>query len=185
MAIPILGSDGAIITSGLSGKSRRLDVSSRGDTRLFYVSRDDGQAYSWTGVYASGANETVLLVKNTSTTRDLIITEIEFVSDAATRVRIHLPTVEVTPGGGATIVGRNLNTGSTNAAEATGKQNESDNALGNIILDTLIGVSEPHGETWEDGLRITQNKSIAVDFVTAASALGGATIIGYFEIKGT
>lgn len=183
MAIPILGSDGKVITSGQSGNSRRLDVSSRTDTRMYYTSRDDGQVYTWTGLYAVGANDTVMLVKNTSTTRVLIITEIESVNDAVTRVRIHLPTVEVTPAG-TEIIGKNLNTASTNAADAIAKQDETNNSLGDVIFDTLIGANEPHAEAFEHGLRITQNKSIAVDFVTAAVALGGATITGYFEVPG-
>ena len=183
MPMLLYGSDGAIITSGISGKSRRLDVSARSDLRTYYTSRDDGQVYTWTGLYAVGANDTVLLVKNISTSLVLIVTEIEIVNDAVTRVRIHLPTVEVTPAG-TEIIGKNINTGTTNAADAIARQDDTANSLGDVILDTLIGANEPHPEGFEHGLRITQNKSVAVDFVTAAVALGGATVHGYFEIPG-
>ncbi len=184
MAIPILGSDGKVITSGQSGSSRRLDVSSRSDSRTFYTSRDAGQAYTWTGLYNSANDETVLLVKNTSTTLTLVIVHMEVVSDATTRVRIHLPTTEVTPAG-TIITGINLNTASTNAAPADARQNETNNSIGDVIEDTLIPANEPHEIEYDNGLRITQNKSLAIDVATGATTLGGATIVGYFEVPGT
>ena len=185
MAIPLLGSDGKVITSGESGASRRLDVSARSDSRTFYTSRDAGQVYAWAGLYNSSDGETVLLVKNTSTTLTLVIVHMEVVSDAITRVRVHLPTSEITPAGGAVITGINLNTASTNAAPALGRQNENTNSVGDVIEDTLIAANEPHEVEYSNGLRITQNKSIAIDVATGATALGGATIIGYFEVPGT
>ncbi len=151
---------------------------------MFYISRDTGQGYSWTGLYNSGNGETVLLVKNTSASLVFVVTEIDVVSDAVTRVRIHLPTTNVTVAG-TEITGVNLNAGSTNAAPASGWQNETGNSIGDVITDFLIAANTPHSETFEDGLRITQNKSIGVDVATGATTLGGATIIGYFELPGT
>lgn len=173
------GSNGADITSGESGLSRRLDVSSRSDSRLFYASRDLSAAYVWTGVYNSGNGETILLVKNTSTL-NLFITEVAFVNDAATRVRVHIPSTVANPTG-TTITGVSLDTGSSEPAIAVARQNESTNSLGDIIKDTLIGANEEHNETWEDGLIIVPSQSVAVDFATGSSALCGATIIGYFQ----
>ena len=88
------------------------------ESEFEFISRAKGQAYSWaSGTYDPDAGDTILLVKNTSSSLALHIDKIWISADTETRVVIHLPTTEVTVTG-TTITGTNLNAGSSNVADA-------------------------------------------------------------------
>ena len=59
------------------GSDGRLNVSSRSDDRIFYVSRDNGDAYSWHSLdTGSAVGETNIYIQNTSPTKKLVIKEV-------------------------------------------------------------------------------------------------------------
>src|SRR3989304_3225358 len=78
-----------------------------------------GDAYIWTAPTADiDATDTIIAVRNDSTTRDLVITKIIIAGgNAISLYSIHYITAAYTSAGTA-VVGRNLNTGSINAAPA-------------------------------------------------------------------
>lgn len=179
----------ALIEDGTGGgfraqvdRKKRLRTHSVIETDLHAVS-EDGDAYSWaSGTYnpAAGA-ETVLLVKNTGNA-PLHIEGIWLSTDIDTRVQIHIPTSEVTvTAGNAVVVGRNLNTGSSNVAEASAASDETNNTQGDIIWSAEIyAVSGPFYVDFQGAVILAKNVSIGVDYVIDVAALD-VTIIGFFE----
>ena len=132
------------------------------------MSRDEGQAYSWSsGTYDYAALDTILLVKNTSTTKPLFITSISLSGDTDTRVVIHRPTTEVTPTG-TSVTGVNLSgPDSTNAADATAIRDETNNSQGSIIWSGEIqAASDPYIVDLKNAVILGTNQSIGVDYVT-------------------
>ena len=167
--------------AGVSLTGNRLDVSSRSDARIYYISRDNGDAYTWSsGTYDAAAGDTILLVKNTSTTQRLHIKKISLSADVESRVVIHVPTSEVTPTGTA-ITGVNLNSTSGNSAAATAIRDETNNSQGNILWSGEIQAAiAPYEVNFEDAVILGQNDSIGVDYVADAGACD-VVITGFYE----
>lgn len=140
----------------------------------------NGNAYSFaSGTYNYTGAETILLVKNTGTT-ELVIVDIWLSVDTDTRAVIHLPITEVTPTGTA-ITGTNLNTGSANTADATAKQNETNNTQGSIIWSgEIYAINGPVKVEFYGAVALAKNKSIGVDYVTTGGACD-VTILAFFE----
>ncbi len=150
-------------------------------SELEHESEENGAGYVWASdiVDVAAGNGTVLLVKNTSDTH-LHIDNIHISNGAiASEYTIHLPTVEVTPAGTA-VTGVNLNTTSSNVADAIAKSKETDNAQGNVIGTVWLAVDRDRNFL-TPGLIIGKNKSIAIDVVvdTAESAV---EITGHYEV---
>jgi len=150
-------------------------------TDMAHTSEEHGLAFAWASqTYDPDAGDTILLVKNTSSTRKLFIKGITLSCDTDTRVIIHLPTTEVTPTG-TTIVGVNLNTNSNNVAETTAIRDETNNTQGDVIWSGEIHAAQnPVQPELFGSIILGQNKSIGVDFVSASTA-GDVTIVGYLE----
>lgn len=157
----------------------KVAVTSRSNNRLFYMSKDRQDAYSWQNVtYDYAAADTILLVKNTDS-RALYIQEVAFSGDTATEVVIHCPSPVTTPTGTA-VTGVNLNRQSAKVALATAIANETTNTLANAIKRSFMLASTDNRILFDGAVVLGQNQSIAVDFV----ANGGAalvTITGWFE----
>lgn len=180
MPVQIEGGTGSRETVGVSPTGNRLNVSARADARLYYISRDNGEVYSWaSGTYDGTTGDTVLLVKNTGDVR-LYIAEIYISSDIETRWVIHFPTSEVTVAG-TTIIGVNLNTGSSNVAAASAARDETGNSQGNVIWSAETqATSAPVLIDFKDAIILAKNKSIGVDIV-GDSAACDVTIVGFFD----
>ena len=150
-------------------------------SEISHTSDAHGQAFIWASqTYDPDAADTVLLIKNTSSTRNLIITDVWFSADVETRVQIHLPTAEVTVAG-TTITGVNMNTASGNVAEASAARDETGNTQGDVIWSgETQAANDTYHVDFKSAIHLGQNKSIGVDFVAAATA-GDVTIMGYFE----
>ncbi len=149
-------------------------------SELAHTSVAHGLAFSWAAAtYDYDASDTILLVKNTSSTRKLLIEQIIISSDTATEVAIHVPTSEVTPSG-TTITGRNMNLGSNNVAEATAVRDETNNSQGNLFWTGFISANEAHHVDFQGALILGTNDSIGVDLVTAGTGCA-CTIFGLFE----
>lgn len=165
--------------------NNKLCVCSKTAPRIFFVSRDDADSYSWTAVTENlPANGTALLVANDSTTKFLYIYSIYVWSDVATAIHIHVPSY-VTPAGTAT-VGVNLNRTSGKLAEATAKANETANvfAQANVLytLHTNESATDQFAVYMEfnGSLILGYHNSVAVDIVEDSAAFN-CTIVGFFE----
>ncbi len=148
---------------------------------MAHTSEEHGQSFTWSsGTYDPAAADTILLVKNTSTTLPLFIKGISLSADVDTRVIIHIPTTEVTPTGTA-ITGTNLNSTSNNAASATAIRDETNNSQGNIVWSGEIqAAGDPYFVETFGAIIIGQNDSIGIDFV-ADVAVCDVVIYGYFD----
>ena len=142
-------------------------------------SQDNGNAYNWSSgiIDVDAGADTVLLVKNTSD-NPLFIESISIANGAlASAYTVHLPTIEVTPAG-TTVTGTNLNTASSNVAEATSKSKETNNTQGNIIFTRFMAVDRDE-KIETRGLILAKNKSVGVD-VTEDTAESAVTIRGHY-----
>ncbi len=176
----------ATLEGGASGKKvnitddNREDVSSRSNPRIYYISRDDRAAYSWTAdTYDYTAADTILLVKNTSSTKDLVVQSIWFSGDTTMQVTVHRPTAEVTSPTGTAITETRLH-GQAADAEATAIRDETTNSIGSVIWQGRVIADTTMILDLAESLRLDSNESIAVDFVTEGTACN-VTILGFFE----
>ena len=143
-----------------------------------HESQENGVAYNWSSDLVNiDANDTVLLVKNTS---DAAL-HIECVKIAngstASEFTVHLPTTEVTVTG-VTVTGTNLNTSSSNVANATSASDETNNSQGNV-LETIFLAVDSNNSFETPGLILGKNKSVAVDVVEATTEVA-VSIIGHY-----
>lgn len=145
-----------------------------------HESEVNGIAYNWSSdIVSIDAADTVLLVKNTSDTH-LHIEYVEIANGAtASEYTLHLPTVEVTLSGGSVVTGTNLNTASSNVADALSRSDEEGNTQGNVIGTVWLAIDRNY-RFLTPGLILGKNKSIGIDIV-AASAETAATIVGHYE----
>jgi hypothetical protein len=160
---------------------QRLNVEAVTETEFEFVSKIKGQSYSWSsGTYDPAAGDTILLVKNTSSTKSLHIDGIYLSSDTETRVVIHVPTTDVTVTG-TTITGTNWNTGSSNVAEASAARDETNNSQGSIIWSGEIqAANDPLNIDFSGALILNTNASVGVDYVADVAACD-VTITGHYQ----
>ncbi len=159
----------------------QLIIKAISESELEYESEINGLAYSWASdlVDVAAGADTVLLVKNLSD-KPLHILSVLIANGAlASEYTIHLPTTEVTPTGTA-IVGTNLNTASSNVADALAKSLETNNTQGSVIGTVWLAVDRNIRIPME-GVILGKNKSIGVD-VVADTAESAVTIIGHYTL---
>lgn len=150
--------------------NQRLNVSARSAGREYYESRDNGQVYTALIVDAGAvAGEETAYLKNTSTTKDLIIESIHIGSAAATTWRIKFVTGTAT---GTDVVPINLNKVSSNAADAECKGGAG--GVTGLTDDGFVSILRVGaGETGEwdshEALRLGQNDSIAIENTTSGN----------------
>jgi len=176
---------GLIIESGTgNGASaavtddNRLDVSSRTTPRIAYVSKDDGQSFTWSHFYDYDAADTILLLSNSSTTKKLYIDTIFVGSDTATRFTVHSPAYPTLAG--TLVTGTNTNRSSGNIADAEAYGDETGNTQANVIAHGMVVGTGTIGLMPNGTIILGYHDCIAVDLVTAG-AMGTVTIAGYFE----
>jgi len=160
-------------------KENRLAVYSTMESEISHESEVNNRAYTWTHSYNSGANDTILLVKNTSTTKNLIIDKIILSSDTTTKVVIHFP--ENTTLAGTGVTGVNLNRSSNDSAEATAYGDETGNTQGSILGQMILLGNTGAVLPINGSVILGVNNEIAIDFVSATTSLGMVTIVGYYH----
>ena len=160
----------------------QLVVSAITASEIEHESEENGAGYNWNSLKLDLAvGETYLLVKNTSETA-LHIECIKIANGAsATEFTVHLPTTDVTVAGGAVVTGTNLNTTSSNVADADSRSNESGNAIATSNLLTTVFLAINAFATIETpGLILGKNKSIAVDAITEPGT-AQVNIVGHYS----
>jgi len=157
----------------------RANVYATTESEISHESESNNRAYTWTHSYNSGANDTVLLLKNTSADKNLIIDTIIVSSDTTTKIVIHFPSNTTLAGTGVT--GVNLNRSSNNVAEASAYGDETGNTQGDILGQMILLANTGAVLNINGSVILGLNNEIAVDFVSATTALGMVTIVGYYH----
>jgi hypothetical protein len=178
----------AVIENGGSGggfkakvtSDGRLDTSSRANPRIYYVSRDKGQAYAWHSTYSANTGEEILYIKNTSDTLKLFIDDV--IIGGANASVFGLYHQNSGTAAGTTVTGKNINLGSGNVAAATafGNASVTGSVDGEIILSERIAANGSKDFKTNDGLCLGKNDAVFIRY-TGATGVVEATIIGYFE----
>jgi len=154
----------------VQGSDGRLNVSSRADSRMFYVSRDNKQAYILRIEDDDAvAADLVASLRNDSKDKQLFITDIHFNSEQDATFKIAFGDSTTPTGTAVTPV--NLNKGSSNDADVTALGN---GAVGGVTASTFfatVRMGSSSLEEWgsQDALILGQNDSIVVEYDTGAT----------------
>jgi hypothetical protein len=148
------------------------------ESEVSYESETNERAYSWTSSYNYDANDTILLLKNTSSTKNLIIDAALLSSDTTTQFISHYPSG--TTLAGTEVTGVNLNRTSNLTAEVSCYQDETGNSRGDIEVQGFILANTSIILPFSGSVILGINSEFAIDFVTAGT-LGMVSIRGYFH----
>ncbi len=161
------------------GQALTFDVT---QTELEHESEENGAAYNWSSKKIDiDAGDTVLLLKNTSDNH-LHIDYVKIANGPDTSEYVlHLPTTEVTPTGGTVVTGTNLNTASSNVADASARSDETNNVQGNVLETLFLQTNVVSGLIFTPGLILGKNKSVGIDVIDITSKTA-ATFVGHFEV---
>lgn len=180
----IEGHDKNNVSTYLEIKKGQMQVNT---TSAFHKAALRGDAFMWNAVaYNSGADETLITVRNLSPNRLLVINRLYMYTDVEGIYDIHIQSVTTafTTTSGAVIVGVNLNTSSNKVADADAISDETAIAgQGTIILS--LRTNELTTDQFaidfptNDAIVLGTNGRIAIDS-SAAAATCDATITGYF-----
>jgi hypothetical protein len=151
------------------------------ETEFEFVSKEKGLAFSWSsGTYDAAAGDTILLIKNTSASKNLHIDKVYIYSDTETGVVMHCPTSDVTVAG-TTITGTNLNRVSSNVADAEAARDETGNTQGDIVWSGEIqATSDNTAVDFAGALILGTNDSFGVDYVADVAACY-VVIMGHYQ----
>ncbi len=161
---------------------QRLDVSSRTNSRSFYVSRDLGLAYNTVYNFTAAANDIVAYIKNTSATRNLFISAIEFHAVEAIKWKVFSCTG--TAASGEAVIPSNLNLSSGKIAEATAMAGDTTiTALTAVVqIGTHRSVATGSSEmNFQDALVLGPEDAIYVEYDTGTAGIGEVDIFMHFE----
>lgn len=172
--------------STVKGSNGRLNVSSRSDSRGYYVSRDQEQAYSIVFNHpSSSAGQYSLYLQNTSSTLAFVISGVGLNSDLGANVKLWK--VTGTAANGSAITAINMassdNAAALNCIEDGGGTPISGITLGGA-LDYVKVPIEGHEELrLDDRVRLGQNQAIVleVDAVTSGTPHVFGVLFGFFE----
>lgn len=163
-------------------ESNRMNVSAKTNPRIFYTSRDSGQAFMLTSVDAGPtAADYICYLKNTSKTQNLFIDEIRFSSQAVSVWKIW--SVTGTAAGGTALTPSNLNLASGNTALATAR---GDGAVSGLTADSLLGAirtlaSNTEKMDYQDSLLMGPNDAIAIEYDTGSASSAEVSILFHYE----
>lgn len=167
------------------GSDGRLNVSSRTDSRSYYNSRDESQAFSlvWDDA-SSEAGDMIVYWKNTDTTgKSLVIDSVGLNSENASSFKLHV--VTGTAAAGPTIIPLCLNRATPKSAQATAMEAAGTAITGLSSVGVVDHASVPadgHEEfRIDDRLRIGQDQAIAVELEQGTTGRTWGVVFGYYE----
>jgi len=155
------------------------------EQEIEHVSEEEGLSFNWSSdiVASVAANGTILLVQNTSKTHDLHIEHIGIANGVtASEVTIHVITGATTPSGTTTITGFNLNTGSSNVAEAVAVTRDTANSNQGTVIGTEWMAADTDLDVDVRGLILTTDAAVGVDHVIGSSETA-ISIVGFYKAK--
>lgn len=184
MAIQITDGTGTGQSVGVSPTGNRLNVSSRSDERIYYISRDNGDAYTvYSRDSAAAADEHQLYFKNTSTTKKFYVNTIELGGADLCIFSIVVATGTAT--GGSSITPTNLNFTSGNTASATvlGNGDVGGFAPGAVIRHKATAADTTETIEFHDSLILGQADAIAVYTRIGGTGEVTITLTGYYDVE--
>lgn len=168
---------------GVSPTGNRLNVSSRSDDRIYYISRDNGDAYTMTSVDTpSAGGEVNFYFKNTSTTQKFYIKDL--IMGAADLAIFKLWKVTGT-GSGTAVTPTNLNFTSGNVASATvlGDGAVSGLTLANLLAVVSVQADDAKRIDLHDAIILGQGDAIAVEFDTGSASAIHISMLGFYDAE--
>lgn len=147
-----------------------------------------GDAYNWNAILAAGigATDCMLMVRNLSPNRLLVINKISTWVDVHTAIDVHIGTSSTSYSAGAAgiaVTGVNLNTSSNKVADANAYSDDDSVGAGDIICTLMTpeaGTNCPLIEfPTNDGIILGTNGFIGLDLIVDAAAFE-CNITGYF-----
>lgn len=159
--------------------SNRLNSSTKANPRIYYISRDDGQAFSFTSEYSATSGDYVIYLKNTNADKQIVISGIWLSSD--NNAKWCIDKVSGTASG-TEITGRSLNFTKNNLSDST---SIGDNAVSGLTKTFSVAPLRGMGFTtnpvdFKETLILGNGDAIAVKY-TGTSGDISATIGMYFE----
>jgi len=166
--------------------TQRGNVSAKTATRQFYASRDDGLAYNV--VYdpmTVAAGEYSAYLKNTSTTRNMFIADIEF--HAVENVKWKIWNVSGTAASGTTITATELNLSKGITAEASAMHG--DTTITGLTQIAQVGSHRSQalsdsGMNFGGALILGPGDAIAIEYDTGTTGICSHDIFIWFEDLG-
>jgi hypothetical protein len=160
----------------------RLNVSSKSQNRIFYISRDSGEAFNLVSTDSGAtAGEYILYLQNTSTTKNMYVDRIEYHSANAALWKLW--TVTGTAAGSSALTPTNLNRTSSKVAEATAR---GDGAITGLTagaqLATHRNAADGEGQMeFQGALILGPNDAIAVEYDTGTTGAAEVDIFFWYE----
>ena len=168
---------------GVSPTGNRLNVSSRSDERIYYVSRDNGSSYTVLSIDTpSGAGEYNFYFQNNSTSEKFYIKEITIGTIGAASFKISKVSGTAT---GTTITPTNMNFISGNIASATTMGNGAVGGLSEtaVIETVILSANSTDHIDFHDALILGQSDAIAVETDTFSSGAVHISVVGFFDVE--
>lgn len=167
---------------GVSPTGNRLNVSSRSEDRVYYISRDNGDAYSTVSIDTAAAGEYNFYFKNTSQKQKFYVTAITVGSGSLGIFKVAKVTGTAA---GTPITPSNLNFTSSNVASASCFGNA---AVTGLTEEKLIDVISIGADTqklvfYHDAIILGQGDAIAVETDTSAGDTVHISMIGFFDAE--
>lgn len=166
----------------VQGSDNRFNVSSRQDSRPFYISRDNGQVYILR-IEDDNAEVGDLLayLRNDSKDKTLYVNDIHFNSENAATFKIAFGDAVAATGTAVTPV--NLNRSSSNAADVTALGNGAVGGAGASTFFSTVRVGANGFQEWgaQDALSLGQNDNIVIEYDLGST--GDVEIDIYFFLE--
>lgn len=150
------------------------------ETEASFESETNGECFTWSAMYDYSAGDTIILIKNINTDKNLLIENISLNCNYATQAIIHSPSNVTSPTGTA-ITGVNLNRTSGKTSLVTAIQDETSNTQGDVLFRIHVEAQSNSLFLPINGMVVLGfNDTLAIDYMSEGSACY-ATIVGYFH----
>jgi len=184
MAIQILDGTGTGQSVGVSPTGNRLNVSSRSDERIYYISRDNGDAYTiYSRDAAAAADEHQLYFRNTSTTKKFYVNSFELGGADICIFSIIIATGTATGGSTLTPVNLNFTSGNTASATVLGNGDVGGFTTGAVIRHIATAADTTGTINFHDSLVLGQGDAIAVHTRIGGTGEVTITMTGFYDIE--
>jgi hypothetical protein len=163
------------------GAAHRLNVSSRSDTRAYYISRDSGRAFTLVFDHQSAAaGEYSAYLRNDDSERTLVVSSIQLNSVEASRIKLHF--VSGT-GSGTTITPARLNRNGSKNATATALVGPVTGLTSEDVAVFAFVEATGHDEfRLEDTVRLGEGDAIAIEYDEGTTGDFFGTLFFFYEI---
>lgn len=172
-------------SANISKTGNRLNVSSRIADRIFYISRDNGDAYSTTSTDTPSDGEYNFYFKNISQIQKFYVSTITF--GCSRNATFKIAKVTGTAGGAVAIPITNLNLTSGNVADAIVNGDGAITGLTeNGLIETIsVVANDSQVINFKDAFILGTNNSFAVetDYMEGSDGVIHITVRGFFDVE--